>query len=143
MDEAETTTEELRELIREGHATIKDLVQERKEVRKIMGELHELIEAYRNAPKDEVEKVIREITNEAAQQIATECADTAKDAMEAVEKAVFDRFDTLMGFILGMDEQDGRLSIPSLLKAKAAGFTPHLDFAALDQVGSPIVRPQR
>jgi hypothetical protein len=144
MDEAETTTEELRELIRQGHMLLGDIQRERKaavkEVDDLIGGLNAKIEEFKNAPKVEVEEVIREITGDAVTRIAHEVSETANECMSLVEKTIYDRFDILMNTLLGIAEQDGSLSIPDLLAARAGGYKPKIDLEGLARVGDPIDR---
>lgn len=140
MDEVETTAEELRELIRQGHSMIKDLNGTTKGLRQAKADLYDLIEQAKAAPKDEVEKAVREVTDQVVKQIAEETSTTANDCMAVVEKAIFDRFDILMNTILGIDDREGRLSIPDMLAARASGLVPKLDLEALKGVAKPIDR---
>lgn len=140
MDEAETTVEELRELIREGHSMIKDLTRTMRALRQAKDDLHELMDKVEAAPKDEVEKAVRVVTDQVVKQIAEETSTTANECMAVVEQAIFDRFDILINTILGIDDREGRLSIPDMLAARAKGLDPKIDLEALGRVGSPIDR---
>ena len=139
MNEAETTTEELRELIRVGHGMLKDLKQAHRETRTLMAECRALIQEAQDAPKVETEKAIRAVTDVAVVSIAKETSAVINDVTAMVEKTVFDRFDVLMQAILGVDDERG--SIPDLLAARLG--KPQVDLEALRSVASPIVRGKR
>jgi hypothetical protein len=140
VNEAEVTTEELRELIRQGHGMVKDMHQAGKELRKIMGEAAEIIERAKNADYTETERVIAEVTDRSVKQIVEEVVATTEDATAFVSKTIYDRFDVLMGVIMGTDRKDGQ-SIPDLIIARHSA--PKIDLAALENLNKPIERPER
>lgn len=138
MNEAETTVEELRELIRTGHGMIGDINRGMKQIRALMVEAHKLIEESRNAPRMDTVKVIREATEEATKSIAEEVAEIANQATALVQDAIFERFNVLMDTLVGYDAGRRSESIPDMLRNR---LEPKLDLSAFDHIADPIERP--
>lgn len=117
MNEGEVTSEELRELIRLGHGMIKDIRQVQREARATIVELEAKIEEFRAVPQIVIREALQPTIDLAMKQIAEDVADTTREATDFVEKTIYDRFDVLMGIILG-DGGVGDRTIPELLLNK-------------------------
>lgn len=138
MNEGETTAEELRELIRQGHGMVKDLVQAEKSIRRLMTEAQAMIAEAEDAPQVETQKRIREVCDEAMQGLTDELVDVASKAQEVVQTAIYERFDVLMDVLLGYDKGRREMSVPDLIRARVT--PPKLDLDALDHLAAPIDR---
>jgi hypothetical protein len=145
MNEGETTSEELRELIRLGHGMIKDLRQVQREARATIAELEAKVEEFRNVPHVVVTEVMQPVIQQHMEQIAKDVATTTVEVTEFVESKVYERFDLLMAIILGEDNSHG-VSIPKALLGKIR--PPKIDLSQISDseilgLGGPIERKQQ
>lgn len=138
MNEAEVTSEELRELIRAGHAMIKDLTAAQKATRVVMNEARAVIQEAKDADRTEAVRVMQEVADAAERQIVDEVAKSTDEACEFVQETIYKRFDLLMDVLLGKD--NGR-RLTGIGDVVADALDPKIDLDAVRATASPIERP--
>lgn len=138
MDEAETTTEELRELIRAGHALLKDIGHEKRETAKLLAELRGVIEEVKAAPLEHAMTNLQAVCDAHIKQVADETAATTNEVVEFITKTCYERFDLMMDILVGYDQGRRKSSIPDLLRQQT---DPKIDLDKFDKILDPITRP--
>ena len=139
MNEEETTAEELRELIRQGHMMVKDLIHEKKEIGRLMAELRSVIEEVKAAPLDHAVEQLQGVCDAHIKKVADETAATTNEVVEFITKTCYERFDLMMDILVGYDQGRRKSSIPDLLRQQT---DPKIDLDKFDKILSPITRSE-
>jgi hypothetical protein len=136
MNEEETTAEELRELVRQGHMLIKDMKRIAKEMRDLIQLSADAVEAAKRAPKVEIVKEFNASLDEAKESIIKDTVELTGQLKEFVADQVYERFGTLMDVLIGSDRGRRPETVPDIIKANV-NLTPE-QRAQLDDVLKPM-----
>lgn len=127
MDETETTTEELRELVRDGHGLLKDLTRAQRDLRTLITEAQDYIRQAQVVDRNEAVKAVNEVIEKAKAEIVESTIPMIDDINTFVQKIVFERFDVLMDTLLGYSQGSRADSIPDLLRGHGIKLPPDFD----------------
>jgi hypothetical protein len=136
MNEEETTAEELRELVRQGHMLIKDMKRAERDLHEVIKTALEGIEAAKRAPKVEIIKEFNEALEEAKTSVMKDTVGMAEQLQNFVTEVVFERFNILMDVLVGSDQGRRPATVPDIIKANV-NLTPEQK-AQLDSVLDPM-----